>query len=371
MLIQIDRAALVAALARVQGVLVRGGPVEATSLVLLEASTDGLRVAATDLDVTIDGRAPCEVERTGAVTVDGKRLYDVARGLSAGAVTLDVNAEHHVAVRCGRASYDLLGIGPASYPVLPAMADADVRPIDGLALRSLVEGVAFSVSSDASRPNLTGAFVRTLDDGRLRMVSTDGHRLSMVEGAAWGDDAPAGEDGVIVPAKGLAAIRRMVGDVGGDLRMGRLDNTLVLAGGDVSLAVRLLDAAFPDYRQVIPKSNGDVVTVDRVALGDAIKRLLVIASERTYGLRLVVEAGEVVITADTPDVGTAREVIACEGGAASVGTARALNARYIRDILDALGCERVRLCLGEPLAPVVLRPEGDDDAVFVVMPMRL
>lgn len=367
----VNRDLFTRALARIQGVLSRKATMPALSNVLLEAGDDGrLRVAGTDLDVTFDGHVAARIAEPGKVTVDGKRLYDVIRSLPGEEVDITVGEEHKLTLRCKSTEFVLLGASSESYPKLPTAEGVEFLQIDGAVLRQLIERTIFSVSTDESRPNLNGVYFRCLGEGRIRMVSTDGHRLSQGERDARRDDDIPERDGVIIPRKGVSELKRLLDEVGRDVNFGFLDNNLVVTANDLTLFVRLIDAAFPDYRQVIPKSSGRKAIISRMSLLASLKRISILASERTHGVRLEVREGSLTLLSDNPDLGKAREELEIDGYEGDE-LIIAFNARYMRDILTILDADKVELALNEALSPGLFREFQNEDYLFVVMPMRI
>ena len=372
MQIVVGKEALARGLARVQGVLNRKATMPVLSNALLEARPEGgLRIAATDLDITFDGVMPARVERPGRVTVDGKRLYEIARTLPGDEVSITVDDDARVVLRCKTAEFVLLGIPADGYPNLPSAAGQALTPVDGLALKALIERTQFSVSIEESRPNLNGVFFHSLGGGRVRMVSTDGHRLSQSErDLSRADRALDARDGVIIPRKGVAEVKRLLDEVGPEVELGFLSNNLVLKAGELVLFVRLIDAAFPDYTQVIPRATERKVVLERGPLLAAIKRISILASERTHGMRLELTRLKLTLVSDNPDLGKAREEIEIEGYEGG-DLAIAFNSKYVIEILTVLSADKVVLQLNEALSPGLIREFGNDDDLFVDMPMRL
>lgn len=360
-------------LARIQGVLSRKATLPVLSNVLIEARADGrLRVAATDLDVTFDGSIDARVSDPGRTTVDGKRLFDVVRSLPGEEVDIEVGDEEKVVLRCKNTEFMLLGTAADDYPALPDASGIKLVAVDGAALGELIERTRFSVSTDESRPNLNGVYFRCMGAGRIRVVSTDGHRLSQGERDARrdGSDIPERE-GVIIPRKGVEELKKLLDELPADqVRFGFLDNNLVVASDEVTLFVRLIDAAFPDYRQVVPKSSERKVVLDRIPLLNSLKRIGLLASERTHGVRIELRPGRMTLLSDNPDLGKAREEMEIEG---YDGTELiiAFNAKYVRDILSTLSAPQVEMALNEALSPGLFREHDNDDYLFVVMPMRI
>ncbi len=367
----VNRDLFARSLSRLQGVLNRKATLPVLSNALLEARPEGtLRVAATDLDVTFDGRIPARVEAPGRITVDGKRLYDIARSLPGEEVAITVTPEQQIQLKCKNAEFVLLGQGAEAYPTLPSAEGVELTPIDGVALRELIDRTAFSASTDESRPNLNGVYFQCLGEGRVRMVSTDGHRLSQGERDARREkDIPA-RDGVIIPRKGVGELKRLLDEAGAEVSFGFLENNLVMATGELRLFVRLIDAAFPDYKQVIPKSTQRNVVLERGTFLGSLKRIAILASERTHGVRVELSGERMVLTSDNPDLGKAREELPLDGytgGDMSI----AFNSKYVVEILGVLAGDKVEIALNEALSPGLFREHGNPDYLFVVMPMRL
>jgi DNA polymerase-3 subunit beta len=367
----VNRDLFTRALARIQGVLSRKATMPVLSNVLLEAGEDGrVRVAGTDLDVTFDGHVAARVSEAGTVTVDGKRLFDVVRSLPGEEVDITVGDENKLTLKCKSTEFMLLGSAADDYPKLPSAAGVALMDVDGVVLRQLIERTVFSVSTDESRPNLNGVYFRCLGEGRIRMVSTDGHRLSQGERDARREADIPERDGVIIPRKGVAELKRLLDEVGRDVSFGFLDNNLVVTANELTLFVRLIDAAFPDYRQVIPKSSGRKAVMSRMSLLASLKRISILASERTHGVRMEVREGRLTLLSDNPDLGKAREELDIEGYEGDE-LIIAFNARYMRDILTILDADKVELALNEALSPGLFREFANEDYLFVVMPMRI
>ncbi|MEZ4463458.1 MAG: DNA polymerase III subunit beta [bacterium] len=367
----VDRDLFARALARIQGVLSRKSTLATLSNVLIEARPDGkLRVAATDLDVTFDGMTAAEIVEPGRATVDGKRLYDVVRSLPGESVEIHVGADDRMQLKCKHSEFVLHGHPADQYPALPGVEGVELSPVSGSALRELIERTGFSVSTDESRPNLNGVFFRCVGRDRIRMVSTDGHRLSQGErDAARGGTIPE-RDGIIIPRKGVGELKRLLEEVGDEVSFGVTDNMLVVAAADLVLFVRLIEAAFPDYRQVIPKSSERRAVVRRLPFLAALRRIGILASERTHGVKIAVRPGSMTLLSDNPDLGKAREEIEIEGYEGGELTI-AFNARYVQEILGILTAEKVEMAMNEALSPGLFREHENDDYLFVVMPMRI
>ncbi len=368
----VHRADFAKALSRVQGVVSRKATLPILLNVLLEAkSDDQLQVTATDLDITIDGHIKARVSEPGRITVNGKSLHEIVKNLPGEEVTLELTEENRLFLRCHNAEFQLLGTSADAYPGLPdAEKIRDMTPVDGEVLRELIERTMFSVSTDDSRPNLRGVYFHSVGESRIRMVSTDGHRLSMGEREAErGVPLPEGEP-MIIPRKGLNEFKRLLDDFSREVEYGFLENYLVVRAEEVQLYIRLIDGKFPDYNQVIPKSNEQVVVLDRKPFLASLKRIGILSTDRSNSVRIELKPNLMTLISDNPDLGRAKEDIELEefeGPEINI----AFNARYVRDILSILKAKKIEMVLNESLSPGLFRELDDDAYLFVVMPMRL
>jgi DNA polymerase-3 subunit beta len=224
----------------------------------------------------------------------------------------------------------------------------------------------FSVSTDETRQHLSGVLFES-DGTTARMVSTDGHRLSKVGRPLTG--GPKLPEGVLIPRKGMIEIRRAIETREAPCGIGVYQGNFVVKADDVSLSVKLIDGQFPPYDQVIPKDNDRSVVVSRLGFLEALRRVAIMSSDKTQGVRIGLEKGKLRIESDNPDLGAAKEEIdvSYKGTAMQIG----FNARYFMELLGEIDTTDVRLELSGELDPGVVRPADGSDYVGVVMPMRL
>ncbi len=228
----------------------------------------------------------------------------------------------------------------------------------------MIERTLFSVCNDETRFHLNGVFFES-DGSKSRMVSTDGHRLSKVERTIA--NGPKLSAGVIIPKKGLLEIRKVL-DAGPSCKLAIKTPHLFLVQDDIAIAVKLIDAQFPPYEQVVPKDHKRVVTVDRVRLIDALRRAQLMSSE-TRGVKLAATKEGITITSDNPDLGEVREEMEAEytGEPIAIG----FNPKYVVELLTQMASEQVTISLGGELDPGLFKPLTGDDYLGVVMPMRI
>jgi DNA polymerase III subunit beta len=334
--------------------------------IMLRAAEGRLYLSATDMELSLRVSLEAEVGEEGAVVVPGRLLVDIVRLLPAGEVTLEHRAEEGLArLTCGAASYGLNTYGPEDFPRLPEIDPETAFTVEREAFLDTIARVSRSASRDESRPVLTGVLVR-FEGGKVVMAATDSYRLSVKETEL--SQGPDQELEAIVPARALAELAR-VGQAteSATIQVGVQENQIVFGVDGVWLTARRIDGQFPNYRQLIPEQFEAEVQLPREELLDVVRRTGLLA-QRKSPLRLRFEDGELTVSAQTQDVGEARESlpVGYSGEAMEIG----FNAEFLRDGLESVTDESVRLKLISPLRPGLLHGENDD-FLYLIMPIRL
>ena len=363
MRITCSRDELVAKVGVVSRAVSTRGTVQVLSGILVSADGGALSLAATDMELSLRTTLDAEVDGDGAVVIPGKLLTDLARLLPENEVTIEYRPGEGVAqIVSGSASYRLHTYAAEDFPRLPPV-DAQLHAIDRDALLETVDRVARSASRDESRPVLTGILVR-FEAGKLVMVATDSYRLSVKETEL---DATAPELEAIIPARALQELTRLGAAAGDTVELGVHENHVVFGVGDAWLTTRRIDGQFPNYRQLMPESFDVELTISRSELYDVVRRIAVLA-QRNSPLRLHLAEGELTVSAQTQDVGEAKESlpVAYSGEEFLIG----FNAEFLRDGVDSIKGDDVLVKLINPLRPALLvDPAGD--FTYLIMPIRL
>jgi DNA polymerase III subunit beta len=331
--------------------------------VLLQAEAGTLQLAATDMELSLRSSLDAEVEGGGAVVVPGRLLVDLARLLPEQEVEIEHRAEEGVVrITCGSATYRLNTYNAEDFPRLPDLATLDTFAVDREALLDTVSRVARSASRDESRPVLTGILAR-FEGGTLVMAATDSYRLSVKE-TPLAVSAPELE--AIIPARALGELAR-IAQSGDRLELGVHENQVVFSADGVWLTTRRIDGQFPNYRQLLPEQFEHELALPRAELLDVVRRTAVMA-QRNSPLRLRFAEGELTVSAQTQDIGEARESlpVAYTGDPLEIG----FNADFLRDGIESIDDEELRLNLISPLRPAVMKG-ADDDFSYLIMPIRL
>ena len=354
-----------------QGIVEKKTTMPILSNVLLTASSEGrLRITATDLEVGMVAEHKANVQTEGSMAVSAKHFYEIVRALPKEEVSIKKLENQWAEIVCGSIEYRLLGMPSEDFQSLPDFSSAKMFPVDAKVLRNMVEKTIYAVSTDETRFNLSGCYFEKLVSGQFRMVSTDGHRMAMIDAPLVQDPerSPFGK-GVIIPRKGLMEVRRLVESESGECLLGLSDNNLVFRIGDVTLVMRLLDGQFPEYQQVIPERQKIILEMERKQLIDSLRRISILSNDRTMGIKLQLRAGALRVTTSNPDLGEAKEdlEIGYKGPDLSVG----FNARYLLDALSAIESDKVDMTFEDDLSPCVFHPKDHGSYTCVVMPMRI
>jgi DNA polymerase-3 subunit beta len=374
--LKISTAELAKALGRSQGIVEKKSTMPILSHVLLEARKDQLIVSATDLDLAVSSEHAegCEILKDGALAVSARHLYEIVRALPEQQATLKKAHNSYLEVRSGPSEFRIVGLPAEDFPALPRFEKVPFAEIDAQQLLDMIERTFFAVSTDETRYNLNGVYFEPSAEA-LRLVATDGHRLSLVERPASG--AFGLKKGVILPKKGLQELRKLLGEAAeggadtGGTKLGFVENSAVVRRPGVTLSMRLIEGLFPDYRQVIPKPGEKAVRLGRERFQETLRRISLLSSDKAHAVKLELTKGSLRVMSQNPDLGEAKEEVPVEyaGEPLKIG----FNARYVLDVLAVMQSKDVSFELADDLSPGVLRgaDEADQGFTAVVMPMRI
>ncbi|MEM9691559.1 MAG: DNA polymerase III subunit beta [Myxococcota bacterium] len=364
-------------LQRCQGVADKKAAMPVLANVLLVAEGDQLKVAATDLYVSVRGSLDAEVKRAGSVAIPARDVFDRVRHMPDGPVQITVgNGSATTLTGVGsKRRYTLHGLPGSEFPKLPEMTD-DTSKMDlpVLVLSKLIARTHFAISTDETRAHLNSALFEC-EDSVVRMVTTDGHRLTKMEEKVEGLDA---KTTMLIPLKAVQELRKLLDEA---TDKGTAAITVAQSGPNaffeldgISFTVKLVDAQFPPYDAVIPAVTDRAVQAPRTLLSDALKAVALAASDRTGGVKLAVADDALRITSESPESGNGFDEVAIDyqGPEITVG----FNAKYLLDVLNVIDFDDISLGLSGELDPALIRPvspdeETADDYIAVVMPMRI
>lgn len=356
------------ALYRAQGIVERKTTMPILANVLVTATKEGVSVTAFDLDIGIVSEHPAEVVKPGALTLNAKYVNDIVQNLPDAQVTFKKLANNYVDISSGSAHFKIVGMAAEEYPKLPKEENAPLVQINGAVLLEMIKKTAFAISSDETRYILNGVYFEPQGGDKVRMVSTDGHRLALIERELAGDFKLKG--GVIIPRKGLMELKRLLDEAPeAECHLGFAENSALFKKPGLTMVMRLIDGQFPEYQRVIPKEGEKVVMVPKVRFLEGLKRIALMSADKSNAVRVGLSDNALTITANNPDLGEAKDTldVAYRGSDIIIG----FNARYLIDVLSVTDTDEVTFELGDEHSPGVLHSPGDRSFTAVVMPMRV
>lgn len=368
----IEKEVFLKGLARVQGIVEKKNTIPILANVLIEADAGHLRLTATDLEVGINSSYPAKVITPGRITVSAKKLFEIIKELPEKEISFNAKENCWIEIRCGKSLFNIVGLSADEFPYFPQIEKEQFFQIPSSILKRMVEKTAFSMSTDESKYNLNGIYLRAIEDKGnqvLRFVATDGHRLALIQTPINCSHIEPLVKGVIFPRKGVVELRKISEEGEGDISLGFMDNNAIIKKAQTVIVMRLVDGEFPDYNRVIPINNEVKASIPRDNFLHALRRMAILSSEKSKGVKIDFQTNLLTMSSSNPEFGDAREDLEIEYSEEELSIG--FNARYLIDILTTLDSEKVDLALRDQLSPGLITPTGDNDYLAVIMPMRL
>lgn len=341
--------------------------IPALSYVRIEASGKRtVRLSGTDLDQTLTCETEGQVQKAGVSALPSKKLFEIIKNLPDAPVQFESKEADRMLVTCERASFKLAGINPKDLPELPKFKESAAQlPAD--VVRQMIERTRFCITQEESRYTLSGAKFILRKKG-VRMVSTDGHRLALVDNRAVRSEH---EFDVLIPRNALTSVSRLAAVHEGAIGMQCDENHVYFEIGTRTMVARLLAGVFPNYEMVLPKGNDNKVEFDCGALLQTVRRVAVMSNERSRALRLEFAENKLTVRAEEDEQGAAEESLEIEYNGEP--TAIGMNAGYLAEYLAVLGSGAISFEFKDAKSAVQIRPikEPGYNSLNVIMPMNL
>ncbi|MDO8682053.1 MAG: DNA polymerase III subunit beta [Armatimonadota bacterium] len=332
---------------------------------LIRSEEDRLRIAATDLEIGMECTVQSSVQEHGCLTAPARILTEVLSALPDADVAISVDESNVVNLKCGSSDYTILGLPAEDFPMLPEVKDDVSFKIEKAILREGIKKTIFAVSTEEARPQLTGILL-ILDGESIKLVSTDTHRLCV-------QDSPIitgqGEAHAIIPQRAMAELSRLLLDEDGDVSINISPSQILFRVDDISMVSRLIEGQFPNYERVIPAEYDKTLTVPTMDFLQSMRRVAIVARENSNRAVLRTVDDKLVATAESGSVGKAYEEMEMvkEGEDVEI----AFNAKYLLDMLSVMDTEAVEMRLTGSLSPGIMKGQGLEDYLYVVMPMQI
>lgn len=390
----IKQSALKEELGFVQGIVEKKSTIPVLSNILIESVGENtIRIVGTDLDVTIRCEAEADIKQPGSMCIQARKLFDIVRLLDAGDVHFTKEENEWVKMSCGKSKFRLAGVGRDQFPEVPSFKSAPLK-LSAEIFNHFINNTAFAITNEQSRFTLSGAkFI--IDGSTARMVTTDGHRLAFIQ-KYLGENTVTENMDALIPKKALMELVKISREATGEVSFGEDPNHIYFEVEGRLLITRKLSGNFPNYEMVIPKDNNKVVTFDAEEMKNALRRVSLMADERTRSVKLTIRTGEIEIGAQSSEEGEASEKVTADytGEEIQIG----FNSQYLQEFLNVVSAAdsseagneqetdgetvRVKEMGGKPRisfefkdgnAQTQMRVAGDTayDYKYIVMPLRI
>jgi DNA polymerase-3 subunit beta len=372
---QINKMDFLSGLGLIQSVAGRKTTLPILSHILIEWKENSIFLTGTDLETGIKEELAAIVDQVGKASVSARKLYEVVRELPEETISIQEKDNHWITLQCGKSVFNLAGLDPDEFPSFPSYRSEYFSKSSTHVIRELIEKTVFAASSEESRYHLNGVFFiqsKNGERGILRMVATDGHRLSLIDRES--ESIRGIEKGVIIPKKGVLEIKKIMGDGDGEESMEMyFDQTHgFFKMGKSLMVIRLIDGEFPEYEQVIPKENDKKLILSKDAMFGSLRRVSTMASERVEGIRFSVRKNSVELSSYHQDFGDAKEEVEVvyEGPPLEIG----FNARYLMEAFNVIDTPEIIMELKDEGSPGIIKPPSipaPSNQICIIMPMRI
>jgi DNA polymerase III subunit beta len=369
--IKVNRPVLLKSISRVQTILEKRSNMPILSTVLVTAKDEKITIAATDLELGYSQELPAEVIAEGSITVQGRKFFEILKESRSDVVHLKEKENNWLFLTDGIARFNLACLPAEDYPAFVEPEGVKTVSIDAGILNEMVNKTSYAVTLEEAGFKLSGVFTEKIAyEGAfvLRMVATDGHRLSLIDKVIPGIEELDVGNGVMIPKKGMAELSKLCAD-GGIVQFGFEKHNCVAKIENALLVIRLIETRFPDYQAVIPKENGMQIEVDRISLLEAMRKMVILSNENYRAVKISLGDNVMELASTNPDLGNAQENMDVEYHGERLEIA--FNARYFIEGLQAMESERVQLRFIDGSKPCLLSGEADKGFLGLIMPMRI
>ena len=369
--IKIDRNKLVRSVSRVQNIIERKSSMPVLSTILFNASGSNVRLSATDLELGFQETLSADVIEEGSITISGRKLFEILKESNSESFLIKEKENNWVFISDQVARFDLACIGADEFPVFIEPEGVAMVQMDADTLADMINKTVYAVTTEEAGFKLFGVFTEKVShDGTdfLRMVATDGHRLSMIDKPISNIAVLDLEQGVMIPKKGMSELNRLASE-GGTIEIGFKQKDCVAKKENALLVMRLLEAKFPDYRAVIPKEVTFSIVLKRSSLLEAMRKMLILSNERYRAVKITLENGVLDLVSTNPDIGEGEEKIDITYTGEKIEAG--FNPKYFIDILQSMQSEEIHMEFTDSSKPCIMRGDEDEGFIGLIMPMRV
>lgn len=367
----IKKGDIVDVLSKVQGLCGRKSNLAITTNVLIRSSDSELSIVATDLETGFEGFYPAVIESEGSLAINARKFYEIVRDFPSEDIHIGEIDNNWFEIGNKNVEYHIVGMNPEDFPDIPHIEDVDFFEIESSALRKMIEKTMVIGGADDKRAHIVGAYLEKFETDTnqvIRMVSTDGSRLSTVDHMLEKDTTLSFASGILIPKKGLSEVNKFL-ESEGTVSVGLKDNHFIVKKEIEIIIIRLLEGDFPNYSDIIREREGNVIQFDKKQFLMMLKRMSILSSEDYRGIIFKFNENNLIITSTNPDIGESKEEMRIEFGGDPIEVA--FNPRYFTDAVNSIDEEKVIVDIVDEEKPCLIRGMEDKNYLSVIMPMRI
>ncbi len=359
-------------LSKIQGLTGRKSNLAITEAVLIRTSDSEIILTVTDLETGFEGIYPASTKKDGTVAINARKFYEIVRDFPIDEICINEVENNWIEIGNKNVQYNIVGMNPSDFPDTPKIEDVDFFKINSKFLKLMIDrSVVISGATNDKRAHIKGVFFETIinkDEKIIRMVSTDGSRLSVVDYIYDTDTDLPSDIGIIIPKKGLNEVSKFLTREG-ILQIGVKNNNFVIKKDKETIIIRLLEGDFPEYKDIIDKKDVYTINLDKKLFLMTLKRMSILSSENYKGAIFNFSDKKLIITTTNPDIGESKEEISIEFKGKPMEVA--FNPRYFIETLNVIDDDRISINIVNEEKPCLIEGENDKSFLSVVMPMRI
>ena len=358
-------------LSKIQGLTGRKSNLAVTSNILIKAAGSRITIAATDLETGFEGAYPATVESEGEITISARKFYEIIRDFPIDDIKVHEIENRWILIGNQNIEYHIVGMNPNDFPEIPQIEGVEFFEMTSDALKKMIEQSTVIGASDDKRAHIIGVFFEKIkpDDANLvRMVSTDGSRLSKVDYPLKSEDDPDLGAGILIPKKGLIEVGKFL-DAESAVQVGYKDNHFVVRKDTETIIIRLLEGEFPEYKDIIVTSQDHIIRMDRQLFLAMLKRMSILSSESYKGVIFDFAEDKLEISSTNPDIGDSKEDMIIDFAGERIEAA--FNPRYFIETLNVIDDEHIELNIVNDEKPCIIQGDTEKYYLSVIMPMRI
>jgi DNA polymerase III subunit beta len=372
MKIIINKNILLLALSRIQSVVEKSSIMPITANALITAKDNHLTVSATNLEIGMIARySEVTIKEEGTLSVNARKFFEIIRELPEEDITIDEKENYHIDITSNKVRFNIIGLPPEDFPLFFQQDAAAYSQWEAEKIKRMIDYTSFSISSDETRINIAGAFIELLEDKKMRMVTTDGYRLSMID-EEFTENISVTE-GILIPHKGIIELRKILADKKEEknIHVKAIKNSLSIKVGEIELFIRLIEKKFPEYKYIIPpEAENDLkIIAQKDKIKSALRRTSIIASENKRPVTFSFKQSILELSTEDSEVGSVQESIEMEEQVKK-NISFSINGKYFLDVLNAIDDDvMMKINATDKNKPLIFHPLLKNNTTYIIMPM--